>query len=394
KIKILALKDSNAALQAVSDNKAYAMVEILPVAAHKIRQFNYNNLKISGTTEYNFEVKAFIRSDYAELVSIINKGIDHLGVDAINKISNKWLAIEYVHEIDYGLLVEIILFFTVLIIILVYIQNRKLKRSNKKLKTTLKNLKETREDLLASEKMATLGELVGGVTHEIISPLSVGIMGSSYITDMTEEISTLYNTQDMSEGDFRDYITDVSETSKSITLNLNRTKILVNSFKDVAVDQAFEDVRDFVVRSYVDEILLSMTSKLKQSKVKIIIECDEKMVVRSHPGYIAQILFNFINNSLTHGFSRNDEGEIHIIFEEKSLDKKLELIYRDNGKGVAKKFNHKVFDEFYTTKKGEGGTGLGLYIVKTIVENKLNGIISFKSEVSKGVEIKILIPLD
>jgi len=394
KVKILAVKDSNAALEAVSNNRAYAMVEILPVAAHKIRELHYNNLKISGTTEYNFEVKAFVRQDYPELVSILNKGIDSLSSEKINAIVSKWLAVKYVREINYELLLQVVLFFIIVIVVLIYIQNTKLKKSNKKLKVTLENLKDTREDLLASEKMATLGELVGGVTHEIISPLSVGIMGSSYIADMTEEISALYNTQDMSEGDFRDYISDVSETSKSITLNLNRTKILVNSFKDVAVDQAFEDIRDFVVKSYIDEILMSMTSKLKQSKVKINVECDEKLVVKSHPGYIAQILFNFINNSLTHGFKENEEGLIRIIFVEQVLDEKLSLTYIDNGKGVANKLNHKVFDEFYTTKKGEGGTGLGLYIVRTIVENKLNGTISFKSEEGQGVEFKILIPLD
>jgi len=394
KVEILAVKDSNAALEAVSNNRAYAMVEILPVAAHKIRELNYSNLKISGTTEYDFEVKAFVRQDYPELVSILNKGIDSLSSEKINAIVSKWLAVKYVREINYELLLQVVLFFIIVIVVLIYIQNRKLKKSNKKLKVTLKNLKDTREDLLASEKMATLGELVGGVTHEIISPLSVGIMGSSYIADMTEEISQLYNTQDMSEGDFRDYIADVSETSKSITLNLNRTKILVNSFKDVAVDQAFEDIRDFVVKSYIDEILMSMTSKLRQSKVKINVECDEKLVVKSHPGYIAQILFNFINNSLTHGFKENEEGQIRIVFIEQVLDKKLSLTYIDNGKGVANKLNHKVFDEFYTTKKGEGGTGLGLYIVRTIVESKLNGTISFKSDEGQGVEFKILIPLD
>jgi len=392
-VKILALKDSNEALEAVKSNRAYAMVEILPVAAHKIRELNYSNLKISGTTEFNFEVKAFVRDDYPLLVSILNKGIDSLNNKKINEIITKWIAVKYVQEIDYKLVMEVVLFFIIVIALVIYVQNRKLKKSNKKLKVTLANLKETREDLLASEKMATLGELVGGVTHEIISPLSVGIMGSSYISDMTDDINELYNAQDMSEGDFRDYIADVSETSKSISLNLNRTKILVNSFKDVAVDQAFEDVRDFVVKSYVDEILLSMTSKLKQTKIKVHVECDGRLVVKSHPGYIAQILFNFINNSLTHGFKENEEGEIRIIFTEKSLDKKLELIYKDNGKGVPEKINHKVFDEFYTTKKGQGGTGLGLYIVKTIVENKLGGIISFKSDVGKGVEIKILIPL-
>jgi len=391
KIKILALKNSDEALMAVSSGRAYAMVDILPVVAHKIRKLNLHNLKISGTTDYSFHIKSLVRDDYPLLVSILNKGIDSLSKDEIQDVINKWSSIEYVSQIDYNLLVKVILFFTIVIIILSYLQNRRLKMNNKKLEETLKNLKETREDLIASEKMATLGELVGGVTHEIISPLSVGIMGSSYIVDMTEEIDDLYNRHDMSEGDFKDYINDVRNTSKSITLNLNRTKLLVNSFKDVAVDQAIEDIRDFSVKMYIDEILLSMTSKLKQTNIKIDVLCDEKLVIKSHPGYIAQILINFINNSLIHAFKEKQEGTITISMQE--INKHLVFIYKDNGRGVDLNVQNKVFDEFYTTKKGKGGTGLGLYIVKTIVECKLKGTLSFSSVKGEGIEFKVAIPL-
>ena len=390
-VKLLTVKDSKEALKAVSDNKAHAMIDILPVVAHEIRKMNFTNLKISGETEYNFEVKSFIRNDYPELVSILNKGIDNLGEKKVKEIISKWYSIEYVSKIDYDMVLEVILFFTILIVLIVYIQNRRLKEYNKKLKLTLNNLKETQENLIAAEKMATLGELVGGVTHEIISPLSVGIMGSSYIVELTKDIEKLYNTRDMSESEFDEYLKNINEISESITLNLNRTKDLVNSFKDVAIDQTIEDERDFNIKLYLDEILLSLTSKLKKTNIKITIECDYKLVIKGYPGYIAQILINFINNSLLHGFEKDEEGEIKILVNE--MDDQLELIYKDNGRGIAQNKQDKIFDKFYTTKKRNGGTGLGLHIVKSIVQNKLNGTIDFKSEPGNGVEITIVIPI-
>ena len=390
KVKILVVKDSDEALNAVSSNKAFAMVDISPVVAHKLRKNNLTDLKISGETEYNFAVKSLIRNDYPQLVSILNKAIEQLDQKQINEIVSKWYSIEYVNGIDYFLVMQVTLFFTILIILIVYIQNRRLKINNEKLHTALMDLKTTKEDLIASEKMATIGQLVSGVTHEIISPLSVGIIGSSYIVEITKDINSIYENNEISESDFKDYIKDISETSSSITLNLDRTKNLVNSLKNIAVDQAIEDERDFNVKTYIDEVVLSMTSILKKTKINIIVDCDYKLVIKSYPGYIAQILFNFINNSIIHGFDDKADGEIKISINE--TDHKLELVYCDNGKGISPDLQEKVFDEYYTTKKGKGGTGVGLFIVKSIVEKKLKGTIDFKSQLGQGVNITILIP--
>ena len=392
KVKLFVVKDTAEALAAVSSNKAYAMVDILPVAANKIREMNFENLKISGETEYKFDIKSLVRNDYPQLVSILNKGINNLNKKEIDEIVSKWLSVKYVNEIDYTMVTEIILFFTVIIIIIVYVQNRRLKENNIKLQSTLNDLNRTREDLIEVQKMATLGELVAGVTHEVISPLSVGIMGGSYIVDLTNEIKNSYKNDEMDEEEFHDYINSVSETSKSITLNLNRTKELINSFKDVAVDQAIEEKRDFVVKSYIDEIILSLKSKLRNTRVSIVVDCDNKIVIKSYPGLIAQILINFINNSLLHAFKENEEGEIKIIIKEKANI--LILNYSDNGKGVSLDNQEKIFEEFYTTKKGNGGTGLGLFIVKKIIKNKLKGNIDFKSEEGLGVDITVTIPFD
>jgi polar amino acid transport system substrate-binding protein len=391
KIKLLVVKNSSEALDAVSSGKAYAMVDALPVVAHKIRKLNFTDLKISGEVEYSFKIRAFIRNDYPELVSVFNKAINNISEAKINEIISKWYSIEYVNKVDYFLVIEVILFFTVLILLIIFIQNNRLKKYNNKLQITLKDLNDTRDDLISSEKMATLGELVGGVTHEIISPLSVGIMGGSYIVELTNDIKILYENNNMSEDDFNNYIKNVSDTSSSITLNLNRTKILVNSFKEVAVDQAIEDKRDFNIKSYMDEIILSLDSKLKKTKVIVNIHCYEKLVVKSYPGYIAQIIFNLINNSLLHGFDQDQKGEINISFKEVGFD--LEMVYTDNGKGISIINQDKIFEQYYTTKKGNGGTGIGLHIVKSIITSKLNGTVNLKSEETKGVEITVIIPL-
>ena len=132
--------------------------------------------------------------------------------------------------------------------------------------------------------------------------------------------------------------------------------------------------------------------KIDLNKIDIVINCKDELIINSYPEYFTVIIKNLISNSFLHGFKGKDKGKITIDINLNNSN--LTLIYKDNGKGVSPKLTNKVFDEFYTTKKGEGGTGLGLYIVKTIVENKLNGTISFQSELGKGVEIKIIFPLD
>ena len=389
-IKLLVVSDSDEALKAVSNNKAYAMIDILPVVAHKIQQLNLSNIKISGDTEYKFEVKSLIRNDYPELVSILNKGIDSIDEKTKNEILSRWLAVKYVKEINYTSLIEVILGFTLLIILIVYYKNIKLKKSYNTLKSTLIDLDKTRENLISSEKMAHVGELVGGVTHEIATPLSVGIMASSYIKEITDDIERLYLDSSMTEQEFKEYIGNVKKISNNIHTSLFRTKDLVNSFKDVAVDQVVEEKRDFNVKLYLDDILLSLKNKLNNRNIQVTVNCDKELIIYNYPGYIAQILFNFINNSLLHAFEEADKGEITISV--KLLNSHIELFYSDNGKGVNKDIQEKLFTQYYTTKKNQGGTGLGLFIVKSIVENKLKGNLEFKSEPNAGVQITIIIP--
>jgi signal transduction histidine kinase len=389
-IKFLEVENVADALKAVSNGDAYAMVDILPVVSYNIRRLNLSNLKISGKTEYQFDVKAFVRDDYPELISIINKGIDSLDENTKNEIFSRWLAVEYVKEVDYSILIKVILGFTLLIIIIVYYKNIKLKQTNMRLVSTLEDLNDTREDLISSEKMATLGELVGSVTHEMSSPLGVCTLGNSYLVTLTNEIDELYKNSNMSEDEFKEYIVNVKGITKNIDINLERTKSLVNSFKEVAVDQVTEEKREFNVKQYLDDILFPLKSKLLSKNVVVDIDCDKKLYINNYPGYIAQVLFNFINNSIMHAFEDVDNGKIGISV--KLVNDNIVSIYSDNGKGINKNMQDKLFDQYFTTKKNNGGTGLGLYIVKSIVENKLSGKLDFESEIDKGVKITITIP--
>lgn len=389
-IKLMIVKDTNEALHAVEKGTAYAMVDILPVVADKIKKLKLANLKISGNTEYNFELKTFIRNDYPTLVSILNKGIKNIDEEQKNKIISKWYSVEYVSEVDYELLMKVILFFSIFIAILIYLQNMKLRKKNQTLKDAFKELKNTKEDLVAAEKMSALGELVSNISHELNSPLGVSILGSTHMEEKTIELEKLLTNEELTQDDLSSYFKTIEETSKSITKNLERSRTLVNSFKNIAVDHATEEKREFNIKEYIDEILISMSMRLKNTKHKIIVECPDNILINSYPGYIAQIIINFINNSILHGFDKNIQGEIKLQIEQ--IDSYLKITYTDNGKGIDMENKEKIFDQYYTTKRGKGGSGLGLYIVKSIIENKLQGTVSFKSQKNEGVTFLIKIP--
>jgi len=268
-------------------------------------------------------------------------------------------------------------------------RTRKLNYLNKKLQTSVGDLSETKKELIAAEKMASLGELVSSVTHEISSPLGVSISASSHLNHLASELISSYEKELMSQDEFENFLRKVKELSEILTLNLTNTKNLVGSFKNIAVDQALADIRVFNVKDYILEILLAVNGITKNTKIQLLFSCDDDVLIKSYPGFFSQILTNFINNSVLHGFNENEEGEIHIsVF---NANKNIKLVYSDNGKGIKEENKEKIFEQYFTTRKGDGGTGLGLHIIKQIINEELHGSIRL-NKTEKGVEFLIIIP--
>lgn len=269
-------------------------------------------------------------------------------------------------------------------------RTRVLKESNEALRDSLESLKKTQEQLVQSEKMAALGELVAGVSHEINTPLGIGVTAASYLELETQNFSKLYREELITRADFEDYIESALEISASILSNLKRAADLVKSFKQVSVDQVSEVSREFNLKEYINEILNSLSPKFKRAKHTILFTCPENLEIESNPGAFSQIITNLTMNSLIHGFADIKEGKIEIAVKEE--DGELILEYRDNGVGMEDEILKKIYDPFFTTKRLQKRTGLGMHIVFNLVTQTLKGNIECKSALNQGVLFMIRIP--
>ncbi len=271
----------------------------------------------------------------------------------------------------------------------VYDRTQELESSNAELQDSLRHLGMTQHKLIESKKMASLGELVAGVAHEINTPVGVGLTGMTHFIDATKALENSYRSDNMSAEYFEEYLSSSVELANLIYLNLKRTADLVSSFKRVAVDQTNEEKREINVASYLEEVLMSIQNVTRKSKVSIKINCPANLMINSYPGAISQVITNLIFNSLIHGFSKEIKGIIVIDVIDKSNE--LEIIYTDNGCGIANENLPKIFDPFFTTNRKKGGTGLGLNIIYNIVTNRLKGSIVCESNENKGVKFTIII---
>ena len=267
-----------------------------------------------------------------------------------------------------------------------------LEESNEELETTIENLKQTQNQLIESEKMASLGSLVAGVAHEINTPIGAGLSGISHFLEKTKEIKKNYEADNMSAEEFEEYLSTSNRLAEMININLERTAHLVKSFKQIAVDQTNEEKRAFNFCEYLHKIIFSLTNITKAKKTKINITCKDDLIISSYPGLYSQIITNLIINSMKHGFKEKMEGTISIDVVQ-SINS-LELIYKDDGKGITKENIKKIFEPFFTTSRENGGTGLGMNIVYNIVTNNLKGSITCDSTNGSGVIFKVLVPLN
>ncbi len=266
-----------------------------------------------------------------------------------------------------------------------------LQEANLALQESLGILRKAQEQLVQSEKMASLGGLVAGVAHEINTPVGVGVTAASYLHQRTLGVKQLYEQGNMKRSDLMGYLNTASESTEMILGNLLRAADQVKSFKQVAVDQTNDEKRFFNLKLYLDGVLFSLRPKLKRTKHTITVNCPENLEFESSPGAFSQILTNLVMNSLVHGFEQQEQGQIVL---DVSTDKNvLQLHYQDNGCGMTEDVRAKIFEPFYTTKRAQGGTGLGLHIVFNVVTQCLNGNIVCKSAPNQGTSFLITIPL-
>jgi hypothetical protein len=180
-------------------------------------------------------------------------------------------------------------------------QHRLLEQKNQDLNQVIQQLKATQEELIQKEKMASLGGLVAGIAHEINTPLGICVTGVSHLQEEYKIIKQSVDNATLTEVKLMNFFEDIEEVLAILATNTQRGASLVNSFKQVAVDQSSDEIRNINVLQYIDEITLSLRPKLKRTNITIDVECDSKLFINVNAGAISQIFSNLILNSVNHG---------------------------------------------------------------------------------------------
>lgn len=266
-----------------------------------------------------------------------------------------------------------------------------LKQSNHELLSTLEKLHQFQGQLVETEKMASLGDMVAGIAHEVNTPIGLGVTASTLLDDRLKNIKQLFEERTLKSSQLKKFLNEGEENIGIIYRNLERAATLISSFKKVAVDQSSGDTRQFNVIELIEEVTLTLKVRINQENVTLNVDCPKNLIIESKPGPINQILINLIINSIIHGFEHKQQGVINISIS--YLNEQLHINYQDDGVGIDEKIKLRVFDPFTTTKRGSGGSGLGLHLVYNLVTQALNGYIDFESDVDHGTSFNIIFPV-
>jgi len=407
-IKFIQVKNSDEALKLVSQGKAYAAIDILPVLSYKITENKFNNLKISGTTEFDFDVRFMIRNDYTQLLSIINKSIDIMDENKKNTIGNKWLAVKYNNYIDYSLFWRVFGVCSFLFLIMFY-KHYLLKSQNKKLMITKQKLEVTQKELttlnclleqrvidevernrctdikmLQQSRLAQLGEMISMIAHQWRQPLN-----AISATVMNVQLKLEYNKYNLSD----------KNNTKDFLAFLNQKLIDIETFT-LTLTSTIEDFRNFYksnkkkelvpVNKPVQMAVNIIKTSIESKHIKLIVKHNSNQKIEIYKNELMQVLLNILKNSLDQIISQNiSEPYIHINTTCIGNLTKIEIY--DNAGGIQKHILNKIFDPYFTTKDEHNGSGLGLYMSKVIIEDHHKGQLQIRNK-GEGIHVKILIP--
>lgn len=265
-------------------------------------------------------------------------------------------------------------------------------KRTQELQNSIKNLKLAQEKLIQSEKMAALGSLVSGVSHELNTPIGIAVTAASFLKTETLRIQEKVKTNTIKKSEIDKYFTSMNKTTNIVLEGSSRAADLISSFKQTAIDQQKMDKKYANFKNIINSTITLLTIDLKKKNIQVNTNYSGNLEVKTFPGAISQIITNLMQNSIFHAFKDQKTPIIEINCFENIVDNAICIEYYDNGSGIPLENINKIYDPFFTTALGNGGNGLGLNIVYNLITGLLLGSIEYKDSPDKGVFFKITLP--
>lgn len=268
---------------------------------------------------------------------------------------------------------------------------QEVRRAKDAAETALGHLRETQDALIEVEKLAALGRLVAGVAHEINGPVGISLTVASALQRKTEMFAAEAARGHLRRSSLDGFIELVKAASVQLVANLGRAAELVQSFKQAAADQQHFNRRSFDPGELTEQVLSRLQRELRDRGIAIRIQCEPDLSMDSYPAALGQVLANLAFNSMIHAFPAERTGNIDIKLSAAGHSH-VELVFADDGDGMPPQIRRQAFDPFFTTRRHQGATGLGLHIVYNIVAERLGGRLQLESAAGAGTTIRITLP--
>ena len=266
------------------------------------------------------------------------------------------------------------------------------KARTKELQESMEHLISAQDKLVKAEKMASLGRLVAGVAHELNTPIGICVTAASFMQGETGRLNHEFKEGHLSHEDMSRFFDSAIQSSEMILSNLNRASNLIKDFKLVAVDVSSEELTTFNLISHVDDSITEILPELDLIHHQVSIDGDKDLRVTTYAETLKLVLKNLLLNAIIHAFEHDTNGKIMIHIAR--TEDRVIIRFKDNGKGMSAETVSMVFEPFYTTRRGSGGSGLGLYIVFNLITQVLKGDVHCMSKLGEGTEFKITFPIE
>lgn len=262
---------------------------------------------------------------------------------------------------------------------------------NTELTMMVERLEGAKDNLVETEKLAALGALVAGVSHELNTPIGNGRVMASSLHESAKRLESDFKEGSMTRSQFENSLEEIVEGTNLIERNLLKAINLVQSFKQIAVDRTSDKRRTFMINEFLIEIQSTMQHIFKATPHTLEVDLTNDVELNSYPGVLSQVISNLINNALMHGLESSEGGRvtIKVVPHVTSLDIQIS----DNGVGMESGIKKRIFEPFFTTKLGKGGSGLGLHIVHNLTTATLGGRLQVQSSPNNGTVISLAIPI-